>query len=212
VYRKDYTHLRPRFENSLDQMQLIPEGAVDRVRIDANEAEATGVELTIRREAERGFAGWLSLVFAKARDRDADGWTSRLWEQRRTASFGASFTGVKWNLSLAGIFHDGIPSTDLESRRFDVPGQGEVLWYATGKRNGTRLANYERIDLRVNRDVAMRGGRMSFYLEVTNLMNRENPCCIEGGHEQSSGGAPYLVFDESNWLPMLPSFGLQYEF
>jgi outer membrane cobalamin receptor len=213
VYRKSYSHLHPRFENSLDQMQLIPEGAVDRVRIDASEAEASGIELTLRREAERGYSGWISLAFARARDRDPDGgWTSRLWEQTRTLSFGASFTGVKWNLSLAGIFHDGIPSTRLESRRLNVPGQGEVLWFVQGPRNGTRLRNYERMDLRVNRDVSTRTGRMSFYLEVTNLFDRKNPCCIEGAHEQSSGGAPYLVFDESNWLPMLPSFGIQYEF
>src|SRR5262249_21726236 len=82
VYEKAYDHLRPRFENALDPIELIPEGAADRVRIDASEARARGVELTVRREAERGLAGWISLALARAEDRDADGWTARSWEQR----------------------------------------------------------------------------------------------------------------------------------
>src|SRR6185295_17576247 len=38
VYDKEYSDLRPRFENLLDPIQLIPEGAADRIRIDAPEA------------------------------------------------------------------------------------------------------------------------------------------------------------------------------
>ena len=61
--------LRPRFENALDPVQLIPEGAADRIRIDAPEARARGVELTLRREAERGLAGWVSLGVGARRRR-----------------------------------------------------------------------------------------------------------------------------------------------
>jgi hypothetical protein len=212
VYRKDYSQLRPRFENSLDQMQLVPEGAVDRVRIDAPEAEARGVELTLRREAERGISGWMSAAFARARDRDGDRWVSRLWEQRRTFSFGASWTGAKWNVSLAGLFHDGSPTTRLGSELLDVPGEGSLPVIVPGPRNGARMGDYQRIDLRANRDVSVRGGRLSYYLEVTNLLNRENPCCIERGRREQRGDQMYLVLEQSNWLPMLPSFGIQYEF
>jgi outer membrane cobalamin receptor len=212
VYRKEYTRLRPRFENSLDQLQLIPEAAVDRVRIDAREAESSGVEVTLRREAERGWAGWVSAAIAEARDRDAAGWTSRLWEQRRTLSFGTSWTGAAWNVSLAGLFHDGTPTTRLGAATVTLPGGESRTVVMPGPRNGERLAGYRRIDLRANRDVELRGGRLSFYLEITNLLNSENPCCIEGGHVEARGDQAYLVFEESNWLPMLPSFGVQYEF
>jgi hypothetical protein len=44
------------------------------------------------------------------------------------------------------------------------------------------------------------------------LLNHENPCCIEGGHVETRGAQTFLVFEETNWLPMLPSFGVQYEF
>jgi len=212
VYRKDYSHLHPRFENALDQMQLIPEGNFDRVRIDADEAEASGVELTLRREAERGFSGWISAAFARARDRDADRWAARLWEQRQTLSFGTSWTGAKWNVSLAGLFHDGTPTTRLGSELVNVPGQGQVAVIAPGPRNGARLGEYQRVDLRANRDVALRSGKLSYYLEVTNLLDRKNPCCIEGGHQETHGGQNYLVFDQTYWLPLMPSFGVQFEF
>jgi hypothetical protein len=212
VYRKDYTRLRPRFENALDQMQLIPEGAIDRVRIDAHSARADGVEITLRREAERGWAGWVSATAARARDREADGWTSRLWEQRRSLSFGTSWTGVAWNVSLAGLFHDGTTTTRLGTALVPGPGGAQDLVIVAGPRNGARLGDYQRIDLRANRDVAVRGGRLSFYLEVTNLLNHENPCCVESGRIELEGGRPNLVFEESNWLPMMPSFGVQFEF
>jgi outer membrane receptor protein involved in Fe transport len=50
LYDKDYSDLRPQFENLLDPMQLIPEGSPDRIRVDATKARARGVELTVRHE------------------------------------------------------------------------------------------------------------------------------------------------------------------
>jgi len=213
VYRKDYSRLRPRFENALDPVQLIPEGAVDRVRVDALEAEANGVELTVRREAESGFAGWASLALAKAEeDVPGQGWTPRLWEQEHTLSAGLSWTGAKWNLNLAGLFHGGSPTTGLSHEVIATPG-GDMDVIVAGERNGAKLGNYARVDLRASRVVQMRSGRFSYYLEVTNLANRENPCCVESFHlETNRNGFTWLDLEETDWLPMLPSFGFQFEF
>ncbi len=212
VYRKKYSNLRPRFENALDQVQLIPEAALDRVRIDATEAEASGVEVTLRREAELGLTGWLSVALAKARERDADGWTSRTWEQRESLSFGASWTGVKWNVSVVGLFHSGAPTTDLRLGMVTLPGGALSQAVVAGPRNAERLGDYQRIDIRVNREQQLRSGRLSYYFEVMNLLDRENPCCVEDIHLESTGAGPRLVEEQSYWLPMLPSFGVQFEF
>jgi outer membrane receptor protein involved in Fe transport len=213
VYDKQYSHLRPRFENLLDPVQLIPEGSVDRIRIDAPEARAHGVELTLRREAERGLAGWLSLSFAQAEEKEADVWTSRSWEQQQTLSFGSSWTGDKWNLSLAGLFHSGMPRTFIGIESTPLPGGGFDVEGIVGPRNGEHVGSYARVDLRANRDVLLANSKISFYLEVTNLLNTKNECCVETYHlVEGRGGAPFLAIETGYWLPMLPSFGFQWEF
>jgi len=212
VYEKNYDDLHPRFENALDSIQLIPEGAADRVRIDATEARARGVELTVRREAERGLAGWFCLAFARAEDHDSDGWTPRTWEQRQSFSFGASWTGALWTSSVSGLMHSGTPTTELGIVSTPLPcGDYDVQGYV-GPRNGERLGAYSRIDLRVNRDVLLARSKLSIYLEVTNLLNRNNECCIDSYHAAPGRPAPVLVIQKSYWLPMLPSFGFQWEF
>jgi len=213
VYDKQYSHLRPRFENLLDPVQLIPEGAVDRIRIDAPEARARGIELTLRREAERGLAGWLSLAFAQAEEKEGNVWTSRSWEQQQTLSFGSSWTGNKWNVSLAGLFHSGMPRTFIGIGSTPLPGGGFDVEGVVGPRNGKHIGSYARVDLRANRDVLLANSKISFYLEVTNLLNTKNECCVEDYDVvEGRGGVPFLAIETSYWLPMLPSFGFQWEF
>jgi len=212
IYDKAYDDLRPRFENALDPIQLIPEGAADRVRIDAREARARGVELTVRREAERGLAGWISIALARAEDRDASGWTPRTWEQRQSLSFGGSWTGPNWGLSLAGLMHSGTPTTRIGITATPLPGGDyDVQGYA-GPRNGERLHPYARVDLRANRDVMLSDSKLSFYLEITNLLDRNNQCCVEDYDVVPGRPEPQLEIEQGYWLPMLPSVGVQWEF
>jgi hypothetical protein len=213
LYRKDYSRLRPRFENALDPVQLIPEGAIDRIRIDAPVAEARGVELTLRREAERGFSGWASVSLAKTEERTLEGWVPRLWEQRHSVSLGLAWTGAKWNINLAGLYHSGAPTTRLRQATVTLPDGDTAEVITAGPRNRERLGPYARVDLRASREVPLRDGRFSYYLEVTNLLNRENPCCKEAYYFVDRGdGRLRLELEESFWLPMLPSFGIRYEF
>ena len=212
VYDKEYSDLRPRFENLLDPIQLIPEGAVDRIRIDASEARARGVEFTLRREAERGLSGWISLSLAEAEEQVQGEWQSRSWEQQQTLAFGSSWTGAKWNVSLAGLFHSGTPTTFLGIESTSLPGGGTDVDGVVGERNAEHLAPYTRVDLRANRDVQLRKSRISFYLEVTNLLNSKNECCIEHFHAEQGRNGYFLVTETGYWLPMLPSFGFQWDF
>jgi len=213
VYDKEYSDLRPRYENLLDPIQMIPEGATDRIRIDAPEARARGVELTFRREAERGLSGWVSLSLAEAVEKVGDEWQSRSWEQQQTLAFGTSWTGAKWNVSLAGLFHSGTPTTYIGIETTPLPGGGTAVEGVVGERNAEHMSPYTRVDLRANRDVQLRNSKISFYLEVTNLLNSKNECCVETYHlEPRSNGGVFLATETGYWLPMLPSFGFQWEF
>jgi hypothetical protein len=213
LYDKQYDGLRPRFENALDPVQLIPEGASDRVRIDAPVARARGVEITVRREAASGLAGWLSLALGRAEDREAGDWRPRSWEYRQALSFGGSWTGAKWNVSFAGLAHSGTPTTSIGIATTRLPGGGFDVEGMVGPRNGERLDPYARLDLRVNRDVRLANGKLSFYFEVTNLLDRKNECCVDTYHVRPGrDDTLYLDLEEGYWLPILPSFGFQWEF
>ncbi|HEY6124738.1 MAG TPA: hypothetical protein VIV63_08810, partial [Steroidobacteraceae bacterium] len=89
---------------------------------------------------------------------------------------------------------------------------GTAVEGVVGERNAENMAAYTRVDLRANRDVQLRNSRISFYLEVTNLLNSRNECCVEHFHLEQRSAGPYLVKETAYWLPMLPSFGFQWEF
>jgi len=213
LYDKQYSDLRPRFENALDQVQLIPEGAPDRVRIDASEARARGIEVTARRDVERGFAGWLSYVYARAEDLEDGRWVPRSWDQRHALYFGGSWSGALWNVSIAGQLHSGTPITEIGIETTRLPGGGYEVQGVVGPRNGERLDSYARLDLRVNRDVLLENSKLSLYLEVTNLLDRDNECCVETYQlSQRPGGAPTLDVTTGYWLPRMPSLGFEWQF
>jgi hypothetical protein len=81
-----------------------------------------------------------------------------------------------------------------------------------GERNASRLDDYLRFDLRVSRTSVLSGGVLTYYLEVFNLLDRTNPCCVDGIVTTSRGNTPVLSVEYSDWFPRLPSFGFQFEF
>jgi hypothetical protein len=127
--------------------------------------------------------------------------------------FGGSLTHASWNVSLAGQVHSGTPTTELGMSATRLPDGSYQVEGEVGPRNGDRLDTYARVDLRVNRDVILENSKLSFYLEVTNLLDRENECCIESFELDSRpGGAPWLYVDKGLWLPRMPSLGFEWQF
>jgi hypothetical protein len=155
----------------------------------------------------------VSLSIAQARENVEGDWQSRSWEQEQTLAFGSSWTGTKWNVSLAGLFHSGTPTTYIGVVTSPTPGGGIGVEGVVGERNADHMAPYARIDLRANRDVQLRNSQLSLYVEVTNLFNIKNECCVESYRvQQNANGLIFLDTETSYWLPMLPSFGIQWEF
>jgi hypothetical protein len=155
----------------------------------------------------------VSLALATAEEKEQGIWHSRSWERQQSLAFGTSWNGVKWNLSLAGLFTSGAPSTFIGIETTPLPGGGESVEGVIGMRNAERMAAYTRVDLRASRDVRLRASKLSLYLEVTNLLNAKNECCV-GNYEleQDGSGRYFFSTETSYWLPMLPSLGFQWEF
>lgn len=55
-------------------------------------------------------------------------------------------------------------------------------------------------------------GNLTAYLEITNLYNRANPCCIDEFDVLFENGQPRIVRRYDTWIRTLPSFGIQWSF
>ena len=91
-----------------------------------------------------------------------------------------------------------------------------TLSYDVGPFYQELLDDYFRFDFRASRTSRVgQKGRLTFFIDVQNLSNRENQRGIaiadpDYNWTQESGWV--VSFPEENWLPIIPSFGVSYEF
>ena len=196
MYRKAFRSLRPRFENVFNSLTLVPELQFDRVMIDAPEAESRGIELMASYGAgEDELFWWLGYAWSEVEDTTTSGKMKRSWDQTHTGKLGVSWRWGAWDISAAGEVHTGWPKTLI-----------------TTEINSSRYSVFHTLDARVSRDFDLRRGSLTAFLEVTNLYNRQNPCCTEYSIQPGSAGASELLTREKNWLPIVPSLGVVWRF
>ena len=206
AYRKQYGDLRPRYENLLNPLVVLPEIKPDRIRIDPVSARADGVEVSLDYQSGP-LSGWLGYSWASVTDRITGRDVARSWDQSHYVSAGASYRGDSWDLSLAASWHSGWPTTSVELLTLEP-----FPLVKTGSWNAARLGTYARIDFRVARHFALGADqRLTLFLDVSNLTNRRNDCCIEYQIE-TEDPAPYLDVAPVESLPTVPSIGFIWEF
>ena len=209
VYMKEYTRLRPRYENLLNAAVLLPELKPDRVRIAPESAEAHGVELSVSRETEAPLRWWLMYSWASARDEFAGMESDRSWDQAHAFGAGLAWRTAQWELSLAGRYHSGWPTTALTLAATDP-----MPIVATGPRNADRLGDYRSFDARIARTFTFDdASELTIFFEVTNLFNENNECCVEFEiTDDDEDGESILEVEPIHSLPALPSLGLVWRF
>jgi len=68
------------------------------------------------------------------------------------------------------------------------------------------------VDIRLSRKFDVRRGSLLAFVEISNLFNRRNVCCIDWDLEEDSGGNQALEFSNDYWMPLLPAIGILWEF
>lgn len=212
AYRKKYDHVAPRFENLFDPLVLIPELQIDRVRIDADEATARGIEVTLSGGGDHHLAWWASYAWSQSVDQIDGRGVRRSWDQRHSLSAGISRDWHHWSLSAAAIARSGWPRTVLTGETIRDPDGTAHLDLAVGPRNDLRHDVFQSLDVRVSRRFDLPRGELTAFLEVTNLLNRENACCTEYSAGLDENGDPALIAEQGNWLPLVPSLGVLWRF
>jgi len=207
AYRKDYRQVRPRYENLLNTFVLLPELKPDRIRIAPDTATAEGAELTLRRAGQPPFSWWLSYSWSSVTDEYGGTEAQRSWDQKHSFSGGVTWQSDRWELSLAGTYHTGWPTTEIELVATDP-----IPLLATGPRNAEHLDSYYALDARVARKFQFdSAGALTLFFELSNVLNRANDCCVEYEVEDESGE---LALDLSTrpYLRMTPSLGFVWRF
>ena len=208
AYSKDYGHLRPRFENLFDQLSLVPELRADRVEIAPDSARADGVELLIARRSAQPWNGWLGYAWSKVTDELNGRDVLRSWDQTHAISAGVTWSKSPWDASIAITYHTGWPTTNV--RLADPEGNSPSV--VIGDRNAERVEAFASLDLRVARTFPLRLGNLDVFAEVTNALNRENPCCVDYSVQKDEQDHYELERDSKHWLPLVPSFGVLWRF
>ncbi|HEX6993743.1 MAG TPA: TonB-dependent receptor [Gammaproteobacteria bacterium] len=203
AYRKEFEHLRPRFENLYARVSLLPELLPDRVRIDPLRGEATGLEVTLDGEAG-AWEWWASVARADVRDVLPGGRFRRSWDESWSAKAGATWTGARWTVSMAANAHDGWPVTALALE------DGTLV---AGELNALRFDDFASVDVRAARRSVRERVALSWFVEVTNVFGRQNPCCVDYTVGFDELGRPVSLDTElDEWLPTVPSIGFLLEF
>ena len=122
-------------------------------------------------------------------------------------SAGASYRGDRWDFSLTASWHSGWPVTTVGLVTLEP-----IPLVGAGPRNAEHLGTYVRFDTRVARRFALDSDqRLTIFLDVSNLTNRRNDCCVEYEIE-SEAPVPYLDVSAFQSLPLVPSIGVIWEF
>lgn len=101
-----------------------------------------------------------------------------------------------------------IPARDALGRLIYTHDLGDY-----SRTNSARLPFYARLDARVTYRPGGPLGRWTLYVDIINLLNRENPglvACRVGG--ASNGSAPTFVREPELSVPVLPSIGARFSF
>jgi outer membrane cobalamin receptor len=204
AYNKRLSHLRPRYENLLNPLTLVPELRPDRIAIAPSRARARGIEVLLNRKSASPFSWSFGYSWSAAREK-LDGLdVRRSWDQRHAVSAVLDWSTEHWNASLGVVHRSGWPTTDVY-----LDDEQDVPILRTGARNARRAAAYRSVDARVERKFAFRRSSLSMYLEVANLLNRANFCCTAYELDTEAGG---LELEQRNTVPRLPSLGFLWQF
>lgn len=191
-----------------------------------------------RNAADARLAGWVSYTYGRA-ERTSYGRTYPLeYDRRHAGTFVASWrASERFDVSLTGRFASGFPRTpvlglrvaatedeadrDRDGDRTElVPKrdpQRRPFWETdlggTGNLSSARLPAFARVDLRATWRPRGARGRWQVYLDVINLLNRDNAGVIEASLEHDPGSdRPRVVEERAAGIPFLPSVGVRFRF
>jgi hypothetical protein len=217
AYLRTVSDPHPRWETIFDPWGVVPEVATDLAEIVPESVNAHGVEIFLANRNGGSFDWWASYAYTSIEDEINGVDTPRFLNQPHALTASATWRpGPKWSLTGVFHYHTGWPATAVSARPVQLPDGRWVLDYEVGPFYQETWDDYYRFDLRASRTSKVgRRGRLTFFIDVQNLTNRDNVRGIaiaDPDSEYTEATGWVATFPEEYWLPIIPSFGVSYEF
>ena len=156
-----------------------------------------------------GFYSWLSYGLLYVNEdilNDSKRSYPRYTDQRHTLAFVSSLDLTNnWRFSVKAYYGSGFPYTPKTAIQNE---QGIWVW-KSGNTNSANLPAYKRIDIRISKLFIFDYFRLSTFIDISNVFNFKN---IQQ-YEYSSEPDIYKPEPKEILLwPILPSFGIRFEF
>ncbi len=169
------------------------------------EGYARGVEFLVQRKTANGLSGWFSYSYGRARNTDPQTGET-YWgdlDQRHTLNV-YTFYRKSDRTSLSVKFRAG--SNTPAPGYYRAQGSG---YFVATSRNDVRLPMYSRVDVRANRTYRWSQKRLTLFVEVMNVLNRDNVRYNPPGVNTRTGQVSRLF---ESLIPIVPSAGILIEF
>ena len=166
---------------------------------------ARGVELLVQRRSTGGVSGWLSysLGFNRYEDRTTGESFDGDFDNRHAFNAYVLYR-ISDRFNVAGKLRTAtnVPATGYWEQRGDQ-------YFVSASRNTLRVPAYARLDVRASRTFNHRSNRITLFVEVMNVLGRENVRYTPPGVSFRTGQA-FGLFE--SMIPLVPSAGVLVEF
>ncbi len=213
AYERLSSRLRPYWENPIDPFNVFPEALYDRTKISPSRGRARGIELLAENRRNPRFGWSASYTYAVAEEDVGGRWTPRMWDQRHTFYADVTYAPAPhWQLSASWQYHTGWPFTDINYYLTTLNDGSLIYSWTYGPLGGLRAPAYHRLDLRATRTYRVKHGTLRAFVDFFNAYNRRNEIGYDSHYAYIQQGRLIVVKTPGRMLPILPSFGLSWEF
>jgi len=165
-----------------------------------------GGEFMLRWTPHRNFFGWIAYTVSKStrQDQPDQDWYDFEFDQPHILDIVATYE-FPYHIRLGARFRlvSGNPTTGVMGAMLDVDVPAySGLW---GDYGALRMPPFHQLDIRLEKEFILRRWRLTAYLEIMNVYNRQNP-------EAELYNFDYTEKDYLNSLPFIPNMGVRAEF